>query len=317
MKEQEVRPINKKRRVIRRSLISLAVVIPSVSAGGTIYEAQRMTGGSYVSAIPELLNGPSDRGEIVLQEGKKYNFVAIGDSLAAGLGGDKRLVDGKKMPESWVSEIVDSVNKKSPDLASQLHLQSLAVPSSSAEELNARLKTYEKQLVDIPNLVLCMSAEYQAVNRFVADLRENDYSKLEIPGVLENHLDSYSEDLSLIAATLDTIQSEREKKGKGSMGIIALGLPELQSVPRVKELIDKGVIDDWQVKTITNLFNTRLAKAIKDESRKREDISFAFADIADTSIKSKFISKDGLHPNQDGYDAIAHQVAAAIIRVRE
>ena len=91
---------------------------------------------------------------------------------------------------------------------------------------------------------------------------------------------------------------EEKKLGKdSSLSVIALGLPNLEDVPRVKELIDTGEIKSWHVDKLTNLFNARLAES-----------GFVFANIADVSFNSKLISSDGLHPTQKGYDAIAKEV---------
>ena len=210
--------VKKPKRKFRRRIIAPLIAGGLVfSAGGaTVNEAQKFTGGSYWSAISEIRNGPSDKGEITLDASRKYNFVAVGDSLAAGVGGETKVVDGKKMPSSWVEEIVDTANKKSPDIARQLFFSQLADPGSSADELNGRILANSEKLVNTPNLVLCMSVEYKNLTEFVAEMKEGNLSILETRGLLRKHLEIYSEDLKNIKSTLNEIKIERRKKiGKG------------------------------------------------------------------------------------------------------
>ncbi len=308
----------KKRHRVRRTLTgALLVAMPTVG-GATVFEAQRLTGGSIVSAVPEVLWGPSDSGKITLDADKNYNFVAIGDSLAAGVGGDVRYVDGQKRPESWIYPMVESVNRESPGIAEQQFIPKLAKSGSSAEQLNIRLQTERDQLLDIPNLVLGMSAEYKSVNLLVADIKDHDnLSRRKTERLLKKHLDNYSEDLRDIINTLASIHAERrEILGQdSSLSVIALGLPDLASVPQVKKLINEGAIESWQVKLLTNLFNTRLANAMNDANRKRSGVAFAYSNITDLEFRRGYVSSDGLHPTQEGYDLIAAAVSSSELKI--
>ncbi len=312
------------RRGIRRRwskpLAKLAAftVATGMGLGGVVVGGAAIAEKSHlVSSAEDAVFGPGNEGRIILDKARSYNFVGIGDSLAAGVGGEQESIAGIKRPKSWIEPLVADINERFPGKANHEFISNLAKSGSSVADLNERLEAQINDLIHMPNLVLCMSAVNKDVEDFTEIIQEaGNPSSAEKLEILNESMSGYSARLKATRRILRSIQEERKKAlaiEQSSMQVVSIGLPRMDEVKRVKEeIIDKHVVSKGEAIIIADLFNRVLRDGMRDGNDEEGGINYAYVDLTGHAIKPKYISNDNFHPNQDGYKVIATDGAKVI-----
>ncbi len=256
---------------------------------------------------------------ISLDPSVEYTFMSTGDSLADGdRGAYYRDVNGKLIPESFVDPAVQILNSRKHNLlgsdpnhnsdtftpvANYLFDPSLAKIGLTLTGLIKIFKNpnNHQELASIPNLVLCVSIGTNDMKQIFAG---------NVNNVLEaaNKINAFSSKAQQEVAQLLTLW-DHIRQGKPNSALLFLGLTNTDEIPAIRDLT-RGTVAQNNTAPIAIIMNSILSGACQTARERGLDVGYVNNFEA---IKSTDISDDNIHPNRNGYDQLAANVARAII----